>query len=702
MSGPDPIAPSAAVVRRGIGQRVLAWWPLLSAAAVALVLTLRALVVPAPLERLRVTEALPTEPAGSVVYQGSIFLPRGGPYMFGFQSVGPARLTIGTQVIDGNGSAKQRIVLPPGATAIRFAATPGARMLWSPPGRRGDMEYVPTASLAPLSPNQAHFSGAGAARLDGIFALALLLIIVAAVLVAARARLARLTRAQWLALVAVAAVALTLRLYDLGGAGQTWDEDANWAAGRNYVTNLLDHDFRPASWQWNYEHPPMMKYLMGIGAQFADGYGPARAMAALLVALSCVLLVPLVGRLFRWQVGVVAGLLAALTPTLLAHSKVVGHEAPTLLWWTLGLLLAVTAFDHLPTSDAAAALRVLRRRLVVLGMVLGLAVASRFINVLLGPLLGLVLLLAAPATLRKSVLLWGAALLPVVAFATLVVVWPRLWTGPFSALAESWQKLKKPHSPEPFLGRVTNKPFPTYFLWYLMATMPIGLLLTMLVGIGSRARVWWQRRADSASSTDPVQRRAGLIMLAWFVIPLGVMASPVRQDGVRYVMPCILAMVTLAAVGVTAIGDYFAARWQPITRVLPALLAGYLLFVCVRIHPYYLDYFGEQVGGPSHVAARHWFETAWWGEGVDRAVAYVNAHAAPGARVYRDCIEPVHLAWFRGDLWNAMAPSPDAADWIVVYSPSSRSCAVPKNAQLEFQVDAAGAPLAVVYHIVRP
>jgi len=679
---------------------VLAWWPLVSVLAIALVLAVRSLVVSSPLQQLRVATTLPTEPAGTVAYEGSIFLPRGGPYMFGFQSAGAARLTIGTHVIDGSGSAKQRIVLPPGATALRFAAAPGARMMWSPPGRRGDMEYVPTASLAPVPPSQAHFAGAGAARLDGVFALMLLFIIVVGVLVAARARLAHLTRPQWLALAAVAVVALTLRLYDLGGAGQTWDEDANWAAGRNYVTNLLDRDFRAASWQWNYEHPPMMKYLMGIGAQFADGFGPARAVAALLVTLSCVLLVPLVGRLFRWHVGVIAGLLAALTPTLIAHSKVVGHEAPTLLWWTLGLLLAVTAFDHLPTDDDAARLRVVLRRIIVLGIVLGLAVASRFVNVLLGPLLGIVLLLAAPAPLRKSVLTWGAVLVPVVAFVTLVIVWPRLWTGPFAALAESWQKLKKPHSPEPFLGTVTNTPFPTYFLWYLMATMPLGLLLTMVVGVAVRVRMWWRRSGHG--QPDVVQRRAGWIMLAWLVVPLGVMASPVRQDGVRYVMPCILAMVTLAAVGATAIGDYLAARWQPITRVLPAVLAAYLFVVCVRIHPYYLDYFGEHVGGPRNVAARHWFETAWWGEGVDRAVAYVNAHAAPGARVYRDCIEPVHLAWFRGDLWNSMVASPDAADWIVVYSPSSRRCVIPKTAQLEFQVDADGAPLADVYHIVRP
>ncbi|MBP9085272.1 MAG: glycosyltransferase family 39 protein [Kofleriaceae bacterium] len=710
MSGSDPIVPSSTVaptVAPVLQHRMLRWWPALPLLIIAALLSLRAVVVSPPTSRLRPSASLPLDPAGTVALEGSVFLPRGGPYLLGFESVGSARLTVGTHVISGNNAGKDRVILPPGATALRLVAAPGARLLWSPPGRRGDMEYLPASSLSPQPPATARFTHAGTAYFDGVIAVSLLSVIIAATLFAARRRLRRVTRRQGLSLAAVFAVALAVRLYDAGAAGQTWDEDANWAAGRNYITNVVSLDFRHAAWQANYEHPPMMKYLMGIGAQFADGYGPARAMAALLVAVSCVLLVPLLARLFRWQVGVAAGVFAALTPTLIAHGKVVGHEAPTLLWWTLGLLLSVTAFDHLPDQPHAAA-RLLRQRLLVLGLVLGLAIASRFVNVFLGPLMGTILVLGAPPALRKSVLVWGATILPVVALITLVVVWPRLWSGPFSQLAESWNKLKKPHSIEPFLGTFTNTPSPMYFVVYLLVTMPLGLLLATLLGAGVRLRCW-QRRATlangtpaAAASADIIRRRAGLILVAWLLIPLGVMASPVRQDGVRYVMPCILALLGFAAVGVDALGQWLQPRWRLATFALATVMAGYLALVCLRIHPYYLDYFGEHVGGPQHVAAHDWFETAWWGEGVDRAVHYVNTHAGPNARVYRDCIEPVHLAWFRGDLWAPMVNIPEAADWIVVYSPSSKSCAVPATARLVFEVRAAGAPLAQVFHIVKP
>jgi hypothetical protein len=120
------------------------------------------------------------------------------------------------------------------------------------------------------------------------------------------------------------------------------------------------------------------------------------------------------------------------------------------------------------------------------------------------------------------------------------------------------------------------------------------------------------------------------------------------------------------------------------------------------VHPYYLDYYGEQVGGPARVAERKMFEVAWWGEGIADAVDHVNQHAAPGARVHRGCVGPSHLTWLRGDLWPRDPADevrrPSDADWIIVYQPSVRRCPVPRDATLVHEVSVLGAPLARVYH----
>ncbi len=144
-------------------------------------------------------------------------------------------------------------------------------------------------------------------------------------------------------------------------------------------------------------------------------------------------------------------------------------------------------------------------------------------------------------------------------------------------------------------------------------------------------------------------------------------------------------------------------RWhRHLFAGLSAALALYLLVVCMRIQPFYLNYYGEQVGGPSRVAAKKNFDIAWWGEGMNQALDYLNRHADPGARVYKRCFEPGHLAWMRGDLWNPEARRPQDAEWFLVYQPSVRGCPLPKEAELVFEASAMGAPLARVYRVPKP
>jgi hypothetical protein len=173
---------------------------------------------------------------------------------------------------------------------------------------------------------------------------------------------------------------------------------------------------------------------------------------------------------------------------------------------------------------------------------------------------------------------------------------------------------------------------------------------------------------------------------------MAVVASPVRQDGVRYVMPSVVALAVCSAAG----WEWLASRFKLYVPLL-AVMVAYLAVTLLSIHPYYLDYFAEEVGGVSTVQKHGWFETAWWGEGVDRAVDYVNEHAAKGAHVYRDCIEPAHLAWFREDLWDPMVRVPAQADFIVTYAPASHRCPIPAGFRKTFSVDVRGAVLAEVW-----
>ncbi|MDQ3297352.1 MAG: glycosyltransferase family 39 protein [Myxococcota bacterium] len=667
---------------RGRGLR--RWWGVLPVVVIGLLLGLRATVHTDPLDNLAVVAAEPGDPPGTIAYAGSLAITRGGPVIVGFQSAGASRLSIAGRELRGRGVVKERLIILHGATAIRFAAAPDARLVWSPVGRRGDPEYVSASSLSPEPPERARFDAPGTARLDGAIALAILATLIATVCIVLRRRLAAVSRASWIAMGVIFIGGLAIRLHDLGAAGQTWDEDVNWVAGRNYVTNLLALDFRESSWLWNYEHPPVMKYLAGIGAQLADGFGPARAISAVLVALGCALLVPIGARLYKLRVGVLAAAISTVLPPFVAHGKVVGHEAPTVLWWSLGILLALGVHDYLP-ADQRVALRVLRWRLVGVGIVIGVAIASRFVNGLLGPLCALIVVVQAPPQWRRATLGWGAALMPAVAVLTVYAIWPRLWDHPIDALRAAFLKLDSLHAPEPFLGATTQRPGVHYFVVYLGATLPLGILAVVVV---------WAVRAIRARD------RHTLIVAAWLVIPLAVSFSPVRQDGVRYVMPCIAALALMAAAGVDFLAGLVEARHATTRHAffgISIVIAGYLGMTLARTHPYYLDYFGEHTGGAGEVAAQRRFETAWWGEGLEPALAYVNANAEPNARVSRDCIEPSHLAWFREDLWTPMTRGMLDATWIVVYAPERRRCPLPPDARKVFEVVHDGTTLSAVY-----
>ncbi|HEY1811188.1 MAG TPA: glycosyltransferase family 39 protein, partial [Kofleriaceae bacterium] len=352
--------------------------------AIAIVVAVRALVATAPLDRLS------RAPDGTRT--GYLAIARGGPVIVGFESPSPAKLSVGDHVVAGNGLVKDRVILPTGPIAIAFSAPDGARLVWSPVGRRGDPEYVPASSLG-ASPDAL---GNGAAIGDGICAALCFCIVIAALCLLAQRRLRALPRSWWLAMAAIFAVACIVRWLDLSGHGQTWDEDVNWSAGRNYVTNLLALDFRAGSWSWNFQHPPVMKYLEGIGAQFADGFGPARALSAVWIALGCALLVPIGARLYSFRVGLLAAGIAAQLPPLVAHGQIVGHESPTVLWWNLTILSALGVSD---VDDA----RTTRTRIAWTGVAIGIAVASRFVNGFVGVLALAIIAIRTPAERRKRV-----------------------------------------------------------------------------------------------------------------------------------------------------------------------------------------------------------------------------------------------------------------------------------------------------------
>ena len=112
----------------------------------------------------------------------------------------------------------------------------------------------------------------------------------------------------------------------------------------------------------------------------------------------------------------------------------------------------------------------------------------------------------------------------------------------------------------------------------------------------------------------------------------------------------------------------------------------------LSVHPYYLDYYNELVGGPEQVERHRWFEVAWWGEGLTEACAFVNRNAPSGAKVMI-AANPRHLINLRPDLsWS----SDLGADYIIYNRTFNEPLQAP-SFRVVHVVRAGQAPLAWVY-----
>ncbi len=606
------------------------------------------------------------ERCGDVEWTGTWFFPRGGQYMLFVESSGRSAATLeldGQPVLHAEAAGPPTRVLEirtyragAHAVALRNRGDGGLRLFWIPPGRRCDPEYVPADALRPVPPARAGEMPADIADREDAAAMTVTLLAGAGLVLALLGDRLR----QWVpapadlrAGAAAFAAALAIRLFRLGGFGQAWDEDCYWSAGRNYLLNVALLDFRPESWSWNYEHPPVAKYVAGLAALWHDGYGPARALEAVLGALTCVAVFGLGRDLFSRRIGLGASLLYAFLPPAVAHSQVTGLETPSTLFATLAFWASV------------------RGRPVLAGVTGGLATASRFIAGLVFVAMAVVGLADRPRDRRA----WARlALPPVVGLATLVAVWPRLWIeGPVAGLRASLGKLSVPHAPEWFLGAVVQGAVPkTYFLVYFAACVTPAVLL----GLG----LFWLRRD-----------RPTFVCAVFLATPFLLAFSPVVQNGVRYILPALPPATLLAASGLDAAARRL--RWRPAPAVALAVAVATSALACVRIAPYSLDYYNVLFGGPRAAFERRRFLVGWWGEGIEAAVRRLNAMAPRGATVFVD-VYPGHVVWMREDL--RPVGSPPEADFALVNH--FQFTAPPAGFHEVFREDAAaGAPLAAVY-----
>jgi 4-amino-4-deoxy-L-arabinose transferase-like glycosyltransferase len=471
-------------------------------------------------------------------------------------------------------------------------------------------------------------------------------------------------------------------LVSLAGDSATFDETAHLGAAVSYAET---GDFR-----LNPEHPPLAKWVAALplavarrgggaydtaawtgapvgggdprrshASQWQFGFdllngpksAPPRNPAARLVPARCAILVLgllLVLCVYAWSrelhgpaAGLLALALAATSPTILAHARLVTTDLPAALGFTATMWLTWRWLRAPSLLRAASA-----------GGALAAALLFKFSCLILAPVV-LVLALAAVVTRRVALrqAAAGAAVIAAIAYAG-------LWAGygfRFAASRDAgyvleWQALASESAPSPAIAVARDhRLLPEAYLYgFAYARAESFNRVSFLDGEQSLAG-WYRYFPEAFLWKTPI---AFTVLAAWAIFAGARRARALDWDGWCVAAApgafTVVAVVSRFNIGhrhlvpvypflCVAIGP--VASWLE-ARGARAIAAAALVGSCVvsfaLATPSYLSYFNVAAGGPRG-GARHLVDSNLdWGQDLARLAAWMRAHG----------VDSVDLAYF--------------------------------------------------------
>lgn len=445
-----------------------------------------------------------------------------------------------------------------------------------------------------------------------------------------------------LALLIFLCLALFPRILDLG-AFLSPDEPRWLQNTLGFKQGLLEGNFKQLYQQ---PHPGITTMWLAASTIDSDSWAVRRLPQA--IALSVLILgATLIAiRLWGFATGYVVGLLLALNPHFIAHSRVLAMDALLALFLFLSVICLI-AWSHE---------RDYKRWIYLAGSAAALAVLSK--------LSGLVLLVfAVPFVIAHG--FWGTSswkevvkdgLRFSVAFVvTMIIVFPTLLTNPLFVFQQS----------RDFFGTefYTNSIHALGAWWYPQAvalwSTPLHLLgilaLPFLFFTGSR-RNRWDTLAFIVFGT--------LFFLA--------MEYSIKK-GDRYLLPFFLILDAVAALSLV----HFFSRMRRWSHPLASIMQGiasvliggaclWQIYAVATLHPHYLAY--RNPFFRSLAVGR----TMGWGEGLDLAAEYLNAKPQSDTMLVIAYYEGPFAYRFQGKVTSAERLAQESAqeiggDYVVLY-----------------------------------
>ncbi|MCL4300506.1 MAG: glycosyltransferase family 39 protein [Anaerolineae bacterium] len=441
-----------------------------------------------------------------------------------------------------------------------------------------------------------------------------------------------------------------------------------------------------------------------------DILAAARWPMVLLTSLSVVAFFLLLSRLFNPTLAFLAAAFIALDPHPVALARILGHDAPVMVFMSLSLLLLLLAVKAAEEQRSRGAEEVSASALgrpsspfvltVLSGIAAGLAFLSKAPALFLIPFAGLVFVLSEP---RFSHQLSRFLVWLVVAYLTFVAFWPAAWVEPvgrpvavfqnaFLSATDEEEASEEGYWRTPDLG-------PLYYLvnggFKLSPLVMVGAGLAVTFAVKQRSgepmyprtnkSAGWHKEASFiASSLQRIVVSPFFWLIAFALLfTLFMTASDKRSP--RYILPVFPPLAIIAAYGwlelyrvVDRRGRREASgggsreaenkispsplrtpRSTPLMFAVLLLMAAFIILLPYA--PYYFTYFNPLLGGS--FSAPHLVKIGW-GEGLDQVGRFLQRESTfRGSRVgtaYASTVAP----FFEG---NLSAVTKTDRDYLVLY-----------------------------------
>lgn len=418
--------------------------------------------------------------------------------------------------------------------------------------------------------------------------------------------------------------AFAFRMWNLGEAGQVWDEVFLLRDYAYYhVRDALNMNWGSDYWWKLYpDHPPLVRYLRGFVA-LADiqGYRPDglpiyrydlfydRMLSVFLTSFAAVIVFLIGARYITLFTGITAGIIFSMLPIPLGHSQLAMLEPLGIFFFTASMF---TFFLFLEKPN--------KKRLTLAGIALGFALLARETHLMLYPMMLIMMIIKNKTTKTKfsKKLLYQIFGIFGISFLTFFCFWPM----PFFHLdymIDFFWKLRLTTTtsiPEVFFGKLMFVPIPYYFVYFIITT-PLIILILCLIGL---------------KKIDRSKKWVWYCLVLWLCFPFLMSFYPKKEQGIRYIIQITIPLSLIAALGYETLISKLTTKFNYKLLFLIPLFV-YQFIILWRITPYYIDYFNILVGGAKGVYEKRLFHLAWWGEGSKEAGDYINAHAPKGATV---------------------------------------------------------------------